>query len=242
MACFPQWDFDHAVLELTPVPKAALRAHADGGDVWGEFLDAHGADALPALVHPDPSEAPHMLLLEHRLCGAGDGGPPVALVELAAARAELAPLRNVDGGDKEEVSSYDAGRDFFGTADVWACADAERVAAARMTWARMNKKERARDADHFLEFDEGEEPRPDFFHDLAPEGTPPLVILPGDMRLTVRWQGCLENGDFLGVGTAYLLRRVAPAHAPRVAPPSAPHPSFEAYREYRSGGDGYERA
>ena len=73
--------------------------------------------------------------------------------------------------------------------------------------------------------------RPDFF-DVLDEAAAELVVLPGDLRLTVRWMEPAAGRDN-GRGSALLLRRVAPAAPPVVAPPTRPMPYYSEWQEYR---------
>jgi hypothetical protein len=175
------------------------------------LLEAHGAGGLAAQVTLNEEACPDVL--ENRF----DSEPCAALLECAALRAELPALR---------VEDYN---DMLDAMEVRAASDAAAAAAAAARWASMSEVARQK------LMKESSEVPPDFFKVLDPS-TPPLVILPGDMRFKVRWNERGGHGD-PGYGTALLLRRVAPAAPPAVAPPAGPPPDYEAYREYRFSDD-----
>jgi hypothetical protein len=214
------------------------------GRSWAKILRAHGAGAFPAHVKPagadDDSAAPaaaarkgpgrtKQLQRKRRADDvASEVGPPIALLECCASRAELPAL----SGSVE-----------LRTVEVHAAADVTFVAEARACWAQMSAVERRSatdpdDHDDWSSFDSEEvvydkpKPlRPNFF-DVVDLHASPLVILPGDVRLTVRWEEPGPNHGN-GRGTALLLRRVLPAAPPAVALPTMPMPHYKIWQDYR---------
>lgn len=239
-----------AAVEVLATPSWELCARDEEdiyglGYSWAKMLRAHGAGALPAHVKPGgadvesaappaaarkgPGRTKQLQRKMTAIDAAYEDWPPIALLECCASRAELPALSD---GLK------------LRTVEVHAAADVAFVAEARARWAQMSAVERRsaadpHDHDDQSSFDSEEVAydggpkllRPDFF-DVVDLQAPPLVILPGDVRLTVRWE---EPGRSRGNGrgTALLLRRVLPAAPPAVALPAAPMPHYKIWQDYR---------
>lgn len=239
---------DVAALEVLSTPLGELRALADEpvgrGRSWGKFLRAHGAGALPAHVKPagadgssaasaaaapkGPGRTKQLQRKRPYNVAACEDESPIALLECCATRAELPALRARAP-----------------TLEVHAAADVVFAAQARARWAQMSAAERllateAHDNDPRLHmdldsfaYDVGPEPlKPNFFEVVDLKASP-LVILPGDVRLTVRWEEP-ESGRGLGRGSALLLRRVLPAAPPEVAVPTMPPTHYATWQDYRA--------
>ena len=200
-------DVDSAEVEVdAPAHAPATDAELDGAA--GVYLGALGSGAMRARLVVD-AETASRFDREDEECA--------ALLECCARRAELPALRDADEGEALRA------------ADVFAASDAAAAAAARARWAALGDAEREQLTDLWEAAERG--PRPDFF-DVFDPAAPPLVVLPGDLRLTVRLEEYTGHCN-PGFGTALLLRRTAPAAPPEVAPPTGPPPDYDAYARFR---------
>lgn len=180
-------------------------------DCWKQFPGAFMAGGLQANVMVDA------LTRASSECLTFDEDTPcLGLIECCAVETKVLALAS------DEVD--------LRTVDVHAASDASAVATARAAWDEMSPAEQEAAMEAFEKADEdgSEVPvRPDFF-DVLDSSKPPFVILPGDLRLSVRWE---DYGGMCapGYGIAYFCRRACP---PAVHMPVGPPQSFLGHEKY----------
>ena len=195
-----------AALELAKT-EVSERTHA-----WEGMFAVHGPEALPARVCPDAAGRAVMENIE-----IDDADPPIALLECCAAPASLPALRRNPDAEIDEV--YAADEDAY---------EAERRRHEEAGGGKGEEEEAK------AESEEEEEDSDEEAGSVLDPSAPPLLVQPGDLRLTLRWeerQGHCEPG-FRAV---YLLRRAG--GPPAVLPPRRPPQEYRAYMEYIASDD-----